>query len=272
MQKLDRLGWAAERVFTAHGVRYGLRSNTELALDACLPLLPPDSRPDGPGIVDRLFSIRVPDGPVRPGVRRYHLVYSNWTRIARELDLEQAHRMLEQDLHLFVAEKAPRKIFVHAGVVGWRGRALVLPGRSFAGKSTLVSALVRAGATYYSDEFAVFDGMGQVHPFPRPLSLRREGQSPLRCPAESLGAEVGKQALPVGLVLVTQFREGARWRPKALSTGQGLLAMLANTVPARERPAEALATLKNVVSQATILRGNRGEAEAVARRILGELW
>jgi hypothetical protein len=31
-----------------------------------------------------------------------------------------------------------------------------------------VAELVRAGATYYSDEFAVLDSRGRVHPFPRP--------------------------------------------------------------------------------------------------------
>ena len=43
-------------------------------------------------------------------------------------------------------------------IVTWgRGRAIVIPGRTFSGKSTLVAELVRAGATYYSDEYAVED-------------------------------------------------------------------------------------------------------------------
>ena len=51
-----------------------------------------------------------------------------------------------------------------AGVVGWENRAIVMPGASFAGKTTLVRAWLEAGATYYSDEFAVLDRAGRVHP------------------------------------------------------------------------------------------------------------
>ena len=58
-------------------------------------------------------------------------------------------------VELHVAEHSPNLTLVHAGVVAGTGGALVLPGRSQAGKSTLVAALVTAGASYYSDEFAV---------------------------------------------------------------------------------------------------------------------
>jgi len=78
----------------------------------------------------------------------------------------------ETDLQLYVAEMAPRRLFVHAGVVGWRGQAIIIPGRTFTGKTTLVAALVKAGATYYSDEYAVLDVRGRVHPYARPLGIR----------------------------------------------------------------------------------------------------
>ena len=76
----------------------------------------------------------------------------------------------------YVAEEARRGVFVHAGVVGWKGRALVLPGKSGAGKTTLVAELIRAGATYYSDEYAVLDERGRVHPYARPLAVRVDGR------------------------------------------------------------------------------------------------
>ena len=64
-------------------------------------------------------------------------------------------------------------MFVHAGVVAVDGRALLLPGGSFTGKTTLVAALLRAGAQYGSDEYAVLDEAGLVLPaYPRPLSIR----------------------------------------------------------------------------------------------------
>ena len=47
---------------------------------------------------------------------------------------------------IVLAEHAVDRIFLHCGVIAIDGRALLLPGRSFAGKTTLTAALVRAGA------------------------------------------------------------------------------------------------------------------------------
>src|SRR5205085_10523469 len=133
----------------------------------------------------------------------------------------------ESDLQLYVAATARRRLFVHAGVVGWRGRAVVLPGRSFAGKTTLVAALVRAGATYYSDEYAVFDRAGRVHPYARPLALREGAGRQTKVSVEALDGVKGVRALPVGLVIVRVYRSGARLRVRWLSNGQGSMSLLA---------------------------------------------
>src|SRR2546421_12282706 len=88
----------------------------------------------------------------------------------------------------------------------------------------------RARATYYSDEYAVFDRAGRVHPYARPLRLRDgAGARQKRLAVESLDGVKGDKALPVGLVIVSEYRAGARFSPRRLSQGQGLLAMLANT-------------------------------------------
>jgi hypothetical protein len=231
-------------------------------------LLPPGWKPSPSPFVRRLYSVFVGESP-RAGMRRLHLAYANTLRIARTADLEAVLDAFESDLRLYVAERARRRVFVHAGVVAWRGRAIVIPGRSFSGKSSLVAALLRAGATYYSDEYAVFDARGRVHPFPAPLSLRgAEGERPARHPPESLGGRAGTMPLPVALVAVSEYRPGARWRPRRLTPGQGVLALLANTVPARERPAAALAALQRVVVAAPVLKGPRGEASEIAHALL----
>jgi hypothetical protein len=162
-----------------------------------------------------------------------------------------------------------RYVFVHAGAVGWRGRAIVIPGRSFSGKSSLVAELVRAGATYYSDEFAVLDERGRVHPFAKPLSLRAEGEvRQEHFSVQELGGATGVKPLPVGLVLVTEYEPGACWRPKQLTQGQGALALLSHVVAARQRPEHSLAALQRVVSLAPILKGRRGDASEIVDRIL----
>lgn len=188
------------------------------------------------------------------------------------MDLGEMFDLLTSDMQFYVAEVSPTRVFTHAGVVGWRGRALIFPGRTFSGKSTLVAALVKAGATYYSDEYAVFDSQGRVHPYPRALSLRDDsGKGVGSYSAEELGGAAGSRPLRVGLVVMTEYKPGASWRPRALSRGQAALALLANTVSARFQPRIALATLKKAVSRAPVLIGARGEVEEVVERMLSEL-
>src|SRR5207248_7654182 len=99
--------------------------------------MPPGWRkvPNGP--VDLLYSIRLGRAATRPGVRPFHLLYGGVARIARSHELLDILETLESDAQLSVAEFARQRLFVHAGVVGWKGRAILLPGRSLAGKSTL---------------------------------------------------------------------------------------------------------------------------------------
>jgi hypothetical protein len=179
-----------------------------------------------------------------------------------------ALQAFESALALHVAAEAQALLFVHAGVVGWRGRAILLPGRTHAGKSTLTAALVRAGATYYSDEYALVDAEGRVHPYPRALSLRR-ARGPVRVDPARLG-RVGRRALPVGLVVLCRF--GARPRLAQLSPGRALMALFKQTVAARAQAATAMERLGRIVTTAPVYSGRRGEARAFARALLdGEL-
>jgi hypothetical protein len=272
MRVLDRPGWAAGLTFKSYGVRFGVRADSLRALARLAEFLPPGTKEAAPGFVERLYSIRTAEGArSRRGLQRFQLLYADHVRLARTLDPRELFERFESDLQLWVAAAARRRVFVHAGVVGWKGRAVLVPGRSFTGKTTLTAALVRAGATYYSDEFAVLDAEGRVHPYAKPLAVRGPCGRQTKIAAEELGgraASPSTKPLPVGLVVVSEFREGARWRPRALSLGHGSLALLANTVPARRRPAEVLETLERVVRGATVLRGARGEAAEAALKIL----
>jgi hypothetical protein len=271
MEKLDRLGWAAGLAFTAFGVSVGVRVSDRSVLERVRALLPPGWKPAGKPRVRRLYSLIVGGPTQRSGVRRFNLLYSDAARLLRTHDLEEALAQLELDLELYIADRAPRRTFVHAGVVGWNGQAIVIPGDSFSGKSSLVKALVKAGASYYSDEFAVLDERGRVHPYPIPLGIRpgRAGGPPMKYRAEELGGVAGVCPLPVGLVLITRYVGGTRFRPRPLSAGRAVLELLAHTLPARRRPGRVLDALSRVVSQALVLRGTRGEAEETAGQILG---
>jgi hypothetical protein len=168
-----------------------------------------------------------------------------------------------------VAEFARGRTFVHAGVVGWKNQAVVIPGVSLSGKTTLVTKLVQLGAKYYSDEYAVIDENGLVHPFPRPLGIRKPNEFETnRIDVASLGGVPGSRPLPVRLVIATKYRAGARWRPRRLTHGRGVLELLANTVSARSQTRLALSTLPRAIQDAEVLKGVRGEADEVVETIL----
>jgi len=270
MKKIDRLGWAAALTFESFGARVGLRVNDARLLETLAAHLPPGWKHSKASVVERLYSVYAPPASRRRGMSGFHLLYGDHVRLARSKEAKEVFEVFESELQRYVAESARRGLFVHAGAVGWRGRAVVLPGRSFSGKSTLVAELVRAGATYYSDEYAVIDRRGRVHPFSRPIGMR-EGTGKRKVTIESLNGAAGARALPVGLVVVSEYKEGARWRPQQLSSGRGVLELLAHTVSARRDPANALGMLERVATGARVLKGARGEARETAASILEAL-
>jgi hypothetical protein len=269
MEKLDRLGWVAGFALKSYGVRVGVRSNDASVMERVCEFLPAGWEQINTPIVERVYSILVGGVGPRGNARRFSSLYGDHERIARSTKLDDVFDRFESDLRLFVAELARHRVFVHAGVVGWKGNAIVIPGRSYSGKSTLVAALVRAGATYYSDEYAVFDSKGRVHPFAKPLEIRAEGEfTQSRVSISELGGKSGTKPLPVGLVLMTGYKRGAKWRPRKLSPGKGVLEMLFNTVSARKSPENALSTLRQVTSKAEVLKGSRGDTTTIVNALL----
>jgi hypothetical protein len=197
------------------------------------------------------------------------VLYADSMPIARGAALDQVLAALETDLHRYTAEAASDMTFLHAGVVGWQGRAIVFPGRSLSGKTTLVREMLRLGATYYSDEFAVVDNSGLVHPFPRPLGIREDtSYAQNKYSAAMLGATSGIKPLPMGMTVICKYEAGTQWQPAPLSRGQGALELLGNSVAARSHPQQTLERLQKLVSQAVFIKGTRGEAHEAAASIL----
>jgi hypothetical protein len=246
-----------------YGLRIAVRANAAAILRRIPEHLPPGWRLVDTHIVQRMYSFVVPRR------RGLHTLYSDTAAVAQQSTLDDLLESFESDLQLYVAERAPRHVFLHAGVVGWRGQAILLPGASMSGKSRLVAELIRAGATYYSDEYAVLDASGRVHPYARPLRLRLAGLPSLRLdPVTGLRGRAGRSALPVGLVVLSRYRVGARWRPRPLTAGPGALALLDHAVAARHAPARVLSAIGEVAKGARFLVGARGEADETARLIL----
>ena len=266
IQTIDCLGWQAGFAFRAYGVDVGVRTNFPELVDKIKKLLPLDSvfLEDG-SAVDFLFSVVWDEE--KQGISEF---YRNAEKQICYGDFNERLDQLESHLRLTIAEFAPNLVFVHAGAVGWNEKAIIIPGSSFSGKTTSTAELVRAGAVYYSDEYAIFDENGFLLAFPKPLSIRESWAAGKQVDkhVEAIGGRQGREPLRVSGVIVTRFEAGAVWQPRQLSSGQGVLELLAHTVSARTNPQLALKILPKAVENALILQSSRGDASSVAQAVL----
>ncbi len=184
--------------------------------------------------------------------------------------LDRAQERLASEVHLALATHAPHQVFVHGGSVAWRGRAIVAPGPSRAGKSTLVRALVARGAALLSDEYAVFDRTGLVEPYARTVHVRRpEGAA--RIDPHRLGPVAGAPH-PLGAVVDTAYVPGARWSPASGRSARSVVPLVANAVAAQVAPVRVLDHLTAAVARRPLLlTGPRGAADEAAESILALL-
>jgi hypothetical protein len=257
----------------AYGAEMVVRTNRAKAMPALLARLPYGSRllaggdaPHSKCVFTVIFSSNG-DGSA--------VLNRNGRRVALCRDEGRLLDVFESQAALRVAKSATECIFVHCGVVGWGGRAILIPGSTCSGKTTLVRCFLEAGATYYSDEFALLDDEGKVHPYPRPLQIRCQPGSLKQTPVtvEELGAVggIGQEPIQPALMLCCRYREGGRWRPKELSPGVAALELLHMSFTAYWSMEAAFRATSQSASRLKAWRGNRGEAHEVVEWALRQL-
>jgi hypothetical protein len=248
-------------VLEAYGVALHVCASTSDILARIEPYLPPGWRAVDDQTAHRMGVVGEDDGSFT--------VYDAASPTNTGGDLSLSLVVLDTQMRMHVAIHAPDKIFVHAGVIGHRGYAIVLPGHSGAGKTTLVAELVRAGACYYSDEFAVLDDDGLVHRYPRrPSPQRARGALSVDDYFDPLRTAASAPPIPIGLVVFTHYVEGALWDPQRRPTGRAALAMIEHAVPVRIRPEPTMSAITRALRVAIALEGARGEAAEVAEALL----
>ena len=252
-------------MYRGYGLRIGIRATDRRVLEALgsAPTAGLHASPGSSPFVDRLYCIV--SGAPQDRVRRFSLAYADLGLIARSIDEDAVIAFVRSDIERAIAERARTRVFVHAGVVGWRGGAIVIPGATHSGKTSLVRALVRAGAVYYSDEYAVLDDLGRVHPFARPLAPRGDDDLPTATASTQIE---GRRPLPISHVVATRFIAGAEWRPQFLTRAETFMALLRNTVAVRSVPDRAMRALQASVATASGHESARGDAAATARALL----
>jgi len=259
----------ARGCFGAFGVSWELRSDDISAYHALIERLPPGSAACTGKTLARAYTVRTLAATLsESGVS--HMLAADGKPLVRSSEISAVADAFEENLKWLVAERSPRRVFLHAGVVGWRDRAIVIVGGPRTGKSTLVRALVASGATYFSDDYAVLEG-NLVQPYPSRQLQWPEPANALSYWLDELAPARAPKPVPVGVVLFAPYQPGASFKPKLISRGKSLLGMFKHAVAAQRNPAQVLRALETVSRRCNALEGVRGDAHSVASYLLERL-
>lgn len=198
-------------------------------------------------------------------------------------------------LELALDAEAPRllagRCAFHAAAAAGPEGAVLVAGASWAGKSTLATALVAQGLAYLTDDTALVDDEGRVLPFPRRIGLRPGTLALVEAPPdrfERVGYDLDDHApieylvpratadapTPVR-VLAFLERAGAALACRDLSAAEATARLVAHALQ-RDDPARDLRRASRVVARAParllVTGGGPGElARALRARLAGTM-
>jgi hypothetical protein len=194
-----------------------------------------------------------------------------------------AVRSLNHELVHGVMLRAPKLYYVHAGVVAVGGQAIVLPGLSRAGKSTLVLGLIEQGAQLLSDELLAFDPVSRLaRVFPRAIKIRDAcvGYFPTLS-AHFHGAGEGRflafeglpfalisAPAPVAAIVVPTWTGSGREELEPISAGRALLDLAGSSLNFGTHRVRSLDCLAAMVDEARAWRLRWSDPHAAAREIM----
>lgn len=157
---------------------------------------------------------------------------------------------------------------IHSGAVLWGDRAVLLPGSTHSGKSSLVAELVRRGATYFSDEFALIDPEGWVHPYPRPLLLRNGLPRQVPVLPGEFNASVGNAPARVGWIFALRYHSDSGWDVAMMPQGEAVITLLKNTPHFLVETPGMLESFERAAAGARCYAGERPDAVQSVDEIL----
>ena len=220
-------------------------------------------------------------------VSRYEVLIDG-ARVARVAGVRDVESVLVHDV-TGRALAGTDHLVLHAGGVVHDGAAVALPGASSAGKSTLVTGLVRAGMDYLTDEAVAVDrGSLLAEPFPKPLSidagasalfpdLRAAGVLPedARNPADEcqvapddLRLDCFASAAPIGHVLFPRYAADGDTRLEPIGRGAALIEAAQHTFAFRERARANLDVLSEVIREAECFTFAIGDLEVAVATVM----
>ena len=222
-------------------------------------------------------------GPDATGMWRVTTSAGGDQRVGTEMGT--ALRVIGEVNHVAVAGAADHLV-MHAGAVARDGRAVVLPGSSNRGKSTLTTALVRDGFGYLTDEAAAIDATGTCRPFAKAIALD-PGSFSLFPDLEPAGSGEGLEtqirrrewhvapdrvgpiaaAAPVGAIVCPHWRAGATTRVAQLSPTEALHSLLSDTFDFAAGGQPVFEILTDLVSRVPVYRLGYGRLDEAVRAV-----
>lgn len=181
---------------------------------------------------------------------------------------------LESSLTIFTSDRLNTLVAFHAGLFGDPENAILVPGPTHSGKSSLCRVAMESGVRVYSDELALADpSTGLVAGWPRPLRVRHSDGSLERIPLPGAGEDAEViPAVRIGLVAVLTYAEGRPGEPflhtRSMTGGEICMSLVANAVCAQRRPRDTFSAALAIGRSTRGVQGGRGEASSALRALL----
>jgi hypothetical protein len=169
---------------------------------------------------------------------------------------------------------------VHSSAASLSGKGIVFPAPPDSGKTTLVAGLTAAGFEYLSEEMALFDREGFLHPFPRPLTMGAESVEAIPGLRERLPREIRDHRGPrwhvrpndlrdgaigascrVAYVVRPRYRRGSPTRLRPISRAEGMMVLFDNAFNFGVFGADGLPLLADVLRDAQCYELEIGDLE-----------
>lgn len=188
---------------------------------------------------------------------------------------------LAADINRRAIASRPDRLVLHAGAVSVGGRAIILPGRSGAGKTTLTAALMAVGCDYLTDEAVSIDlETSEVEPYAKPLSLDEAA-------CEALGLDAGqwsargvvppsylRRSSPAvsaraAVIVFPQFEPTAKASMQPLARAEALVELANNSFNFVDHGGRWLGEMARIVETCSCWRFVSGNPREAARMVVG---
>ena len=266
------------------GHNVGLRSPSQAVSRAFRHLL------GGFLLPDSSFSISPYEIAQKPGEDTYH-VTKGGILLGQYRTLSDLLSRVEW-MVLAAAFEAMPYLGIHAGATTHNGRTMLLPGRSGAGKTSLVLGLLLRGWTLLSDEVAaVRTDTSAVHPFPRVLCVKHRSldmfagldccgrlSDPdavlnvggVSCVAPRRFAEAPQnRSFAVDAIVFPAYEADSETRLDEISRARGLGLLMRHAFNRDAFPEHGLGTLGRLVERARCFELHAGSLRASIDLLLG---